>query len=175
MSLFSRREAATTDVSVEEVRRAAGSVLDPELQLTLADAGMLGDVAVDRAGSVRVTVRLTTPTCPMRAHLVEEVVAAVRPVAGVTRVDVAAINARMAQINAHIQGKAAEHGYAYFALSALYDLPKPSFDLYQVLFSNAPFGPNISLDGVHPTAQGQAILAAAAVQAINARYGLGIP
>ena len=89
--------------------------------------------------------------------------------------DVSAINARMAQINAHIQARAAEHGYAYFALSALYDLPKPSFDMYQVLFSNAPFGPNISLDGVHPTAQGQAILASAAVQAINARYGLAIP
>ena len=89
MSLFSRRDSAAVDVSVEEVRRAAGSVLDPELQLTLADADMLGDVAVDRAGGVRVTVRLTTPTCPMRAHLVEQVVAAVRPVAGVSRVDVA--------------------------------------------------------------------------------------
>ena len=92
-----------------------------------------------------------------------------------TPTDVAAINARMAQINAHVQAKAAAHGYAYFALSALYDLPKPSFDMSGVLFSKAPFGPYISLDGVHPTAQGQAILATAAVQAINARYALGIP
>ena len=89
--------------------------------------------------------------------------------------DVTAINARMAQINTHIQAKASENGYAYFALSALYDLPKPSLNMYNVLFSNTPFGANISLDGVHPSAQGQTILANAAVQAINIRYGLAIP
>jgi hypothetical protein len=89
--------------------------------------------------------------------------------------DMTAINARMAQINAHIQAKAAENGYAYFALAALYDLPKPGLNMYDVLFSSTPFGSNISLDGVHPSAQGQGILASAAVQAINARYGLGIP
>ena len=81
----------------------------------------------------------------------------------------------MAQINAHIQAKANENGYAYFALSALYDLPKPGLNLYNVLFSNTPFGANISLDGVHPSAQGQTILANAAVQAIDNRYGLAIP
>ena len=89
--------------------------------------------------------------------------------------DMSAINARMSQINAHIQAKASERGYAYFALSALYDLPKPALNMYNVLFSNTPFGANISLDGVHPSAQGQAILAAAAAQAVNARYGLSIP
>jgi lysophospholipase L1-like esterase len=89
--------------------------------------------------------------------------------------DLTAINARMAQINTHIQAKASENGYAYFALSALYDLPKPSLNMYNVLFSNTPFGANISLDGVHPSAQGQTILANAAVQAINTRYGLGHP
>ncbi|AHG93785.1 hypothetical protein J421_6250 (plasmid) [Gemmatirosa kalamazoonensis] len=91
-----------------------------------------------------------------------------------TASDVSAINARMAQMNAHIQAKATAGGYAYFALSALYDLPKPSFKLYDVLFSNTPFGPNISLDGVHPSAAGQSILADAAVRAIDARYGLAI-
>jgi len=54
-------------------------------------------------------------------------------------------------------------------------LPKINFNLVDVLFSNSPFGANISLDGVHPSAQGQSILAAAAVQAINARYGVTIP
>jgi len=89
--------------------------------------------------------------------------------------DMSAINARMAQINTHIQAKASQNGYAYFALSALYDLPKPSLNMYNVLFSSAPFGANISLDGVHPSAQGQSILAGAAVQSIDARYGLTIP
>src|SRR5215207_593673 len=86
--------------------------------------------------------------------------------------DLSAINARMAQINSHIQAKASEHQYAYFALSALYDLPKPALNMYNVLFSNTPFGANMSLDGVHPSAQGQTILAGAAAQAINQRYGL---
>jgi lysophospholipase L1-like esterase len=108
----------------------------------------------------------TTATCADVPGAVDHVL---------TSGDISAFNARMAQINAHIRAKATEHGYAYFALSALYDLPKPSFNMYNVLFSKTPFGANISLDGVHPSAQGQAILAAAAVQAINARYGLAIP
>lgn len=89
--------------------------------------------------------------------------------------DMNAVNSRLAQMNAHIEAKASVNGYAFFKLSPLYDLPKSSLNLYNVLFSNTPFGPNISLDGVHPSTQGQAILAAAAVQAINARYGLAIP
>ncbi|HJQ37414.1 MAG TPA: SGNH/GDSL hydrolase family protein, partial [Thermoanaerobaculia bacterium] len=89
--------------------------------------------------------------------------------------DVNAINTRMAQMNAHIQAKAAEQGYAYFSLEAVYGLPKPRFSLVDVLFSNDPFGTYISLDGVHPSAAGQSILAAAAAQAINARYGTSIP
>lgn len=92
-----------------------------------------------------------------------------------TPADIAAINARMAEINAHIQAKAAESGYAYFALSSLYDLPRPRFSVKDVLFSGAPFGPDISLDGVHPSARGQGILAAAAARAIEARYGVAIP
>ena len=92
-----------------------------------------------------------------------------------TASDMNAINARMAQMNAYMQTKASENGYAYFSLDAVYGLPKPRFSIVDVLFSNNPFGPNISLDGVHPSALGQSILAAAAVQSINARYGLVIP
>ncbi|MGZ8457353.1 MAG: hypothetical protein ACXWZ4_12210 [Gemmatirosa sp.] len=92
-----------------------------------------------------------------------------------TRSDVSAVNARMAQMNAHMQARAAERGYAYFALSAIYDLPKPTFRVSDLFFASAPFGPNISLDGVHPSARGQAVLAAAAAQAVSARYGLAIP
>lgn len=92
----------------------------------------------------------------------------------ITSSDMIAINNRMAQMNAHIQSKATENGYAFFKLAALYDLPKSSLSMYDVLFSSTPFGANFSLDGVHPSAKGQAILASAAVQAINARYKLGI-
>jgi hypothetical protein len=91
-----------------------------------------------------------------------------------TASEMAAINTRMAEINTHIQQKANENGYAYFTLGALYDLPKPTLNLSSVLFSNTPFGSNISLDGVHPSASGQGILADAAVSAINSKYKLGI-
>jgi hypothetical protein len=92
-----------------------------------------------------------------------------------TASDINAINARMTQINAHIQAKAAENGYAYFSLASVYDLPKPGFSLFDVLFSNNPFGPYISLDGVHPSSAGQSVLATAAAAAISARYGVSIP
>jgi hypothetical protein len=89
--------------------------------------------------------------------------------------DMNVIDARMARMNAHIQAKANEGGYAYFTLGALYDLPKPAFSVHDLFFSNTPFGPDISLDGVHPSASGQTILADSAAQAIAARYGLAIP
>ena len=92
-----------------------------------------------------------------------------------TSSDMSAINSLMAKMNSHIQEKASANGWAYFSLSALYDLPKPALNLAEVLFSPTPFGPNISLDGVHPSAQGQAILATAAARAINAKYGVAIP
>jgi len=92
-----------------------------------------------------------------------------------TSSDVSAINARIAQMNAHVQAKAAENGWAYFTLDPVYALPKPSFSVTNLLFSNQPFGPYMSLDGVHPSAAGQSLLASAAIAAINARYGLSIP
>jgi lysophospholipase L1-like esterase len=92
-----------------------------------------------------------------------------------TASDMNAINARMTQINAHIQARATENGYAYFSLASVYDLPKPGFSLFDVLFSSNPFGPFISLDGVHPSGAGQTMLANAAAAAIAARYGVSIP
>jgi hypothetical protein len=92
-----------------------------------------------------------------------------------TSSDIAAINARMAQMNARMQAKANENDWAYFSLDAVYGLPKPSLNLTNILFSSAPFGSNISLDGVHPSSAGQAILATAAAQAIGAKYGVTIP
>lgn len=92
-----------------------------------------------------------------------------------TASDVNAINGRMAQMNAHMRAKAAESGYAYFTLDAVYGLPKPRFSVSDLLFSNSPFGTYISLDGVHPSTQGQTLLAAAAARAIDSAYVVSIP
>ena len=92
-----------------------------------------------------------------------------------TASDINAINARIAQMNAHVQAMATANDWAYFNLDPLYALPKPSFRVTDLLFSNQPFGPYMSLDGVHPSAAGQSLLASAAVNAINAKYALAIP
>src|SRR5205823_14311042 len=91
-----------------------------------------------------------------------------------TASDMNAINARMADMNTHMQDMAAKLEYAYFSLDAVYGLPKPRFSVSGLLFSNTPFGPYISLDGVHPSTAGQTVLARAAAQAINAKYLVSI-
>jgi hypothetical protein len=92
-----------------------------------------------------------------------------------TASDISAINARMAQMNAHMRAKATENGYAYFSLDAIYGLAKPRFSVSDLLFSNNPFGAHISLDGVHPSALGQSLIAAAAAGAVGTTYGVSIP
>ncbi len=76
-------------VDVAAVRAALAVVEDPELRLPLEEAGMLGGIEAGRDGSVRVTVRLTTPSCPLKDTLARDVTGAVGAVAGVRRVDVA--------------------------------------------------------------------------------------
>ncbi len=87
MSLLSRNRPAS-EVELDAVHAALATVEDPELKMPLAEAGMLGDVELGRSGLVRVTVRLTTPTCPMKDRLVTDVTEAVSKVAGVSRVEV---------------------------------------------------------------------------------------
>ncbi len=84
--------------------------------------------------------------------------------------DMTAVNAQMAQMNAHMQAQATSLGFGYFDLSPLYDLPKATFNMGTLLFSNLPFGQYISIDGVHPNPAGQAILTQAAQNAIAAAY-----
>ena len=87
MNLLSRRRPAV-EVDLAAVHEALGTVIDPELHLPLPEAGMLGDVEIDRTGTVKVSVRLTTPACPMKETLGADVTAAVSQVAGVMRVEV---------------------------------------------------------------------------------------
>jgi ATP-binding protein involved in chromosome partitioning len=87
MSLLSRRRSAVA-IDPAAVHAALGTVIDPELHLPLPEAGMLGDVDVDHAGTVKVSVRLTTPACPMKETLGADVTAAVGAVPGVERVEV---------------------------------------------------------------------------------------
>jgi len=90
-----------------------------------------------------------------------------------TPADVTFINALIHQMSALIQTKAEENGFAVFSLNALYGNSKEDvpFDLDAFLTSSTPYGPKISLDGVHPSAEGQKVLAKAAARAIQKTYG----
>lgn len=88
MSLLSRLRTPDVEVDLDEVHRALGTVIDPELHLPLPEAGMLGEVEANRSGTVTVSVRLTTPACPMKDTLGRDVTEAVGKVDGVQRVEV---------------------------------------------------------------------------------------
>lgn len=90
-----------------------------------------------------------------------------------TPAEVGAVNALLAQMNAHILSEAQRRQFAFFALQELYGRPdvKGPFNLFAFADKNAqPYGQFISLDGVHPTAAGAEILAQAAARALDARY-----
>ena len=91
--------------------------------------------------------------------------------------EVALIDAQFAAMNAFIRTEAEARGFAYFALSALYEdvVTKPAFNAITMLTSAQPFGQYVSLDGLHPSAEGAAVLAEAAAAALNARYNMAIP
>jgi ATP-binding protein involved in chromosome partitioning len=84
MGMLSRLRTEIPQVDEAALAAAVGLVEDPELKLSLADAGMIDGVAVDARGRATVTVRLTTPSCPLRQRLEDDLRAAALGVDGVT-------------------------------------------------------------------------------------------
>ena len=91
--------------------------------------------------------------------------------------EVALVDAQLAAMNAVIRTEAESRGFAYFALSALYEdvVTKPAFSAITMLTSAQPFGQYVSLDGLHPSADGAGVIAGAAAAALNVRYNMAIP
>lgn len=89
MARLSFRRPGTPDsgIDVDAVRTAVGAVEDPEIHRPIAELGMLGEVQV-RGSQVRVEVRLTTPSCPLRDTFGAAVTAAVHSVAPAAGVEV---------------------------------------------------------------------------------------
>ena len=63
-------------------------VMDPELDLSIVDMGLLDSLSVDTAGNVRVVLLLTTPECPYSTVIGRQVVAEVRRLGGARRIQV---------------------------------------------------------------------------------------
>ena len=87
------------------------------------------------------------------------------------------INARMAVMDAFIRSQAEARGFAYASLGAIYDNSRGKGGAYSIvkqLTSEHPYGPHISLDGVHPSAVGNTMLAVAVAKAIRDRYDVRV-
>lgn len=79
------KEAALSEARILE---ALSKVKDPELGRDIVSLGMIEKVAIE-GSRVSFTFVLTTPACPLRSRLEEEVRAAVLQLPGVTRLDMA--------------------------------------------------------------------------------------
>jgi hypothetical protein len=87
--------------------------------------------------------------------------------------EVQLVNTQLADMNAFIRSAARARGWAYFELEALYGRPetKPPFNAVAMMTDpSTPYGPYISLDGIHPNAAGHGILAEAAAASLKSQY-----
>lgn len=75
-------------VDLAAVHLALADVKDPEINRPITEIGMLKDVECSNDGLVTVTVWLTIQGCPMRDTITERVTNAVKPIPGVTGVNV---------------------------------------------------------------------------------------
>lgn len=96
--------------------------------------------------------------------------------------DVTTLNTVVDQMNDHIAALAGQRGWALLdANVALNQLVtetrarRPAFSLIKLLNCALPYGPYISLDGIHPGNVGHQLIANYAIDAINARYSFALP
>ena len=67
-----------------QVIEAIRSCYDPEIPVNIYELGLIYDVDVDAAGSVKINMTLTSPACPVAGTLPLEVESRVKKVDGVT-------------------------------------------------------------------------------------------
>jgi len=95
-----------------------------------------------------------------------------------TPADTAFVNAQIRAMNVRIQSQASTRGWAYLDLNtalASFITQKPRFSLSRFLSCTRPFGQHITLDGIHPSVDGQQAIANVAAEALNSHYGFEIP
>ena len=71
-----------------DVRGVLAGVLDPELNVSIVDLGMLKGIDIGPDGDVQVKVALTTAACPLRTQIATDVKSKVSGLPGVSSVGV---------------------------------------------------------------------------------------
>jgi ATP-binding protein involved in chromosome partitioning len=74
---------------VDNLRARLRDVRDPELQASIVDLGMVGEITVDAEGVASIAVALTMAACPLRSTIERDVRAAALSVHGITDVSLA--------------------------------------------------------------------------------------
>jgi ATP-binding protein involved in chromosome partitioning len=74
---------------VEAIMERLAGVIDPELGQNVVELGMVGDVTVSSEGAARVSVALTTPSCPLREQIERDVRGAVESLEAISSIEIA--------------------------------------------------------------------------------------
>jgi len=72
----------------QAITDALRSVYDPEIPVNIYDIGLIYEIEIDAEKRVKITMTLTSPTCPAAESLPPEVQAKVASVDGVEQVDI---------------------------------------------------------------------------------------
>jgi len=94
-----------------------------------------------------------------------------------TPADIQVLDGVIDGMNSHIQSVAQANGWAYLDLSALWPqwvATRGAFSIVNLLGCVRPYGQFVSLDGVHPNADGYQQMANAAADALNGTYSFAI-
>ncbi len=75
-------------ITTEVILEALSHVLDPEIKKDLVSLNMIQNVKVDDENQVTLTVVLTTPACPLKTKIKEDVTEAVMAIEGVKGIDI---------------------------------------------------------------------------------------
>lgn len=94
-----------------------------------------------------------------------------------TPADITTLDAVVTDMNTQIQQLAQQNGWAFADLTGVYPPPLAARTPYAAsdqLTCVYPYGAYVSLDGVFPSAQGQAVIASTVATAVDAKYGFTI-
>lgn len=75
------------EITKEKVYEALKKVIDPEIGFNIVDLGLVYDVSVD-GGKVKISMTLSSPSCPLSGTILSWVESAVRNIEGVEDVDI---------------------------------------------------------------------------------------